>query len=1076
MSQIKLFVEEGLLKGQEFPVSEYGSIIGRESNEEVNIVVPSPSISRRHACIFRSGDQYLIQDLDSTNGTFLNGRRLDNNPAPLRSGDRITLAKAVTFIFQGPAISAGQQGPRISSSSSRPGDSDVNATLLGDVLQVERSRVPPQFQVAIAGQAPKVYQLTGDLITIGRATNNNIVIPSMIVSRQHARLERMPDGYQITVLPDAGNPVYLEGRPLSGPHLMQHGDLLRIGGQDPGTMVTMTYQFAPEVGIKEQVHSISFGEKNELMIGRDPSNDVILDYPVISRYHAQIERIGQRYRVKDLNSSNGTFVNNDRISEEVWLQDGDSIRVGPYRFVLGQDELAQYDESGGVHIEAVGLNKWVRKDLNILQNISLVFEPREFIVIVGQSGGGKSTLVDAISGYRPATHGRVFVNGVDAYKHFDAIRDNIGYVPQKDIIHMELSVYQAMDYAAKLRMPPDTSAQERHKRIMEVLDDLDLTHRKDVRISGLSGGQQKRVSIGVELLTKPGLFFLDEATTGLDPGTETSLMQIMRRLADQGRTILLVTHATKNVMLADKVVFLARGGYMAWFGPPEGALQYFDQYRTEEERRAGGTLEFDEIYAKLDNPALGSAQEWAERYQKSPAYQRYIYQPLSAALRGQASGAPALSTPARKSRRRRQVSSLRQFFILSARNFRVIIGDRLNLFLLLATAPLVSMMILLLSRVMGSQVFDYLNGDIFMIGRTLFLVTVFGVMIGAIAEMREFSKENEIYKRERMVSLKLFPYVVSKVWVAGIIAFYHAIWYVVIYYIAFDVPGGIIEFLIFYVTMALATLAGMMLGLFASVLAPNSNAVPLLVILLLIPQFVLGGPLLPMPRAVKATTSTSWAFEAIMAATGVGSDVDADPCWDLAEESRAGLSLDEKAEFCRCMGENVMREESCYFPGLGVFYDPVIDEPPPVEPAELGEAPPEPVIPTAPPEPENRSDKIAMAAYFQTLSEYQDEVTAIQNEYKAQVEAHKAEAKIQQAKMISYQEDKFEWEVKRDAVILPAENLIEISMTFYESVYVDKEDEAEYWSRIFTAWIAQLIIITILFVLIIILQKRKDVL
>ena len=192
---------------------------------------------------------------------------------------------------------------------------------------------------------------------------------------------------------------------------------------------------------------------------------------------------------------------------------------------------------------------------------------------------------------------------------------------------MELTIYQALDYAAQLRMPSDTSPQEREKRVMEVLADLDLTHRKDVQISGLSGGQQKRVSIGVELLTKPGLFFLDEPTSGLDPGTETALMQLMRRLADQGRTIILITHATKNVMLADKVIFLARGGYLAWFGPPEEALEYFDQYRSERERRAG-KIEFDEIYAILDNPANGKPDDWAKRYRESKAYQKYVAKPL----------------------------------------------------------------------------------------------------------------------------------------------------------------------------------------------------------------------------------------------------------------------------------------------------------------------------------------------------------------------------------------------------------------------------------------------------------------
>jgi len=221
----------------------------------------------------------------------------------------------------------------------------------------------------------------------------------------------------------------------------------------------------------------------------------------------------------------------------------------------------------------------------------------------------------------------VYVNDIDVYSNFAAVRNRIGFVPQKDIIHMELTVFEALDYTARLRMPPDTSKDERHHRIEEVLEDLDLLHRKDVQISGLSGGQQKRVSIGVELLTKPGLFFLDEPTTGLDPGTETSLMQLMRRLADQGRTIVLITHATKNVMLADKVIFLARGGYLAWFGPPDEALKYFDPYRSEQDR-LNRAIQFDEIYAVLDNSKLGSAADWAGRYANSPAYGQYIVNPL----------------------------------------------------------------------------------------------------------------------------------------------------------------------------------------------------------------------------------------------------------------------------------------------------------------------------------------------------------------------------------------------------------------------------------------------------------------
>ena len=215
---------------------------------------------------------------------------------------------------------------------------------------------------------------------------------------------------------------------------------------------------------------------------------------------------------------------------------------------------------------------------------------------------------------------------------------------------------------------------------MEVLNDLDLTHRKDVQISGLSGGQQKRVSIGVELLTRPGLFFLDEPTSGLDPGTETAFMHLMRRLADQGRTIIMVTHATKNVMLADKVVFLARGGHVAWFGPPDEALTYFDQYRSEQDQRARA-MEFDQIYAILDDPSKGKGKDWGERFMASYAFAKYIVEPLKST---QQQAAAAQAQPARKQARKgARISSLRQFFVLSARNVTILLRDRSSLILIL---------------------------------------------------------------------------------------------------------------------------------------------------------------------------------------------------------------------------------------------------------------------------------------------------------------------------------------------------------------------------------------------------------
>lgn len=1029
-------------------------VIGRDDG--VDIVIPTPAVSRRHAKLSMEGNGYAIEDLGSSNGTFVNGERLRARKV-LTAGDEIKLGQAITLSYTAPVTQESQKTAARPAPAKPSQPSHLMQTMIGEepVIRSGTALGPPKLVVTIAGETQQTYTLTSQSLSIGRVEGNDIVIPSQIVSSRHARLDKVDGGYQVSVMPEAKNPMLFEGRPLEGPRVLRHGDLLRLGSLDPGTMVTISYEVPGEV-TQETEQDVVFGEKALIQIGRDPSNDVVIASPNVSRFHAQVERVGQRYRVEDLRSSNGTFVNGERIEGSVWLKPDDTIRIGQHRLVMGKNQLVKYDDSNGLRVDAINLNKWVRKDLNILQNISVSFKPKEFIVVVGQSGGGKSTFVDAVAGYRPATPpSRVLVNDIDIYSHFDAVRNDIGFVPQKDIIHMELTVYQALDYAAQLRMPADTTAAERHNRVMEVLADLDLTHRKDVQISGLSGGQQKRVSIGVELITKPGLFFLDEPTSGLDPGTETALMQLMRRLADQGRTIILITHATKNVMLADKVIFLARGGYLAWFGPPDEALAYFDQYRSERDRRAG-KIEFDEIYAILDDQSKGKAEEWANRYRQSKAYLDYVAMPLKDKMAPER--APTVRDPGKtyqKAANTKQVSSLRQFFILSARNIKILTRDKFALGLMLATAPLVSLLDVVLSLVMGRNPFSFNDGDMAQVLITTFLLTIYGIMVGGISQMREIVKEADIYKRERLVNLKILPYVMSKIWVAALLAFYQAAAYTIVHYLAFDMPGGALEFVQIYITMVLATLAGMMLGLFASALAPNASSAPLLVIMLMLPQIVLAGALIPVPGFISAPISARWAFEALIGITGPGSDVAADICWALPPDVRNAMTLEDKINNnCRCMGINMLEEENCDHPGIGKFAITLDSTTLPVEPAPL---PPEPERPA---EPENQSDNVAMADFFAQLKEYELQV----EEYKQQVEAYQAER-------VAYETARAEIQV----AVAPAEGVIRNFHNGVGFMYVNKEDSAAYIGKIVYTWSVQGLIILILFVAILFLQKRKDV-
>jgi hypothetical protein len=414
--------------------------------------------------------------------------------------------------------------------------------------------------------------------------------------------------------------------------------------------------------------------------------------------------------------------------------------------------------------------------------------------------------------------------------------------------------------------------------------------------------------------------------------------------------------------------------------------------------------------------------------------------------------------------------------ILSTRNLKILLRDRFSLALMLAAAPLVGLLDVVLATMMGSNPFSVTEGDMPSVLITLFLLTIYGVIVGGLAQMREIVKERDIYKRERLVNLKIIPYILSKVWLAILLALYQTAAYVIIHYLAFDMPGGTLDFILIYISLALATLAGMMLGLFASTLAPNPNAAPLIVILLMLPQIVLGGALVPLPEFVTAPTSTRWAFQAFMGIVGVGSDVAADVCWDLTEEERAIMTLEDKeAVGCRCLGINVLRPESCNFPGVGAFASEVIDRPPPTEPPPPPERPGDPNVPDPPAEPEDQSDTVAVADYLADLQEYQQLVEQIQADAEAEFAEYESELEVYQAQVVSYQEELVSWQIAREAAVLPAEGLID---TFYEDLkwtFVNRDDPEQFWPFIYKTWVAQGTIIGVLFVAILILQKRKDI-
>ncbi len=889
--------------------------------------------------------------------------------------------------------------------------------------------------------------------TIGRAEDNSVILSHPAVSRNHARLEWVEDTLQITDL-GSTNSTQVGGVKIEAnvPRNLKDGDVIQIGIFT--LKLCLPHVLPGQVVPKTQ--KLALQGKTSLTVGRDPGNDVVLSHPVVSRQHARIMKTGTdgEYTIEDLGSTNGTFVNGERVVEPRLLRRDDRIYIGPVKLAFEAQSLTAIDESHDLRLDALHLSKSVGKDKNLLKDISLSVQPREFVAIVGVTGAGKSTLLDAVNGFRPATSGKVLVNGNDLYSNFDAYRTQLGYVPQKNIIHMELTAYEALDYSARLRLPADTTPSERHRRVMEVLETLELTECKDRVIRNLSGGEQKRVSIGVELLTQPGLFFLDEATSGLDPVTERQIMRLLRKLSDEGHTILIVTHTTKNVMQCDQVVFLAKGGNLAYYGPPQQALAYF------------GVKDFDEIYDKLQRER--SPEEWAQRYQQSEQCRKLVVA-RSREYLIKPSAAPSRSiTYQRPGATLKRISALRQFAILSRRNLNVLIRDKVSLILMLLMAPLIGAIDFVFWE---RGVFAADGGDATKAVTNLFLTAVICFLVGALASMREIVKETDIYRRERMVTLKILPYVVSKVWMALLVALYSAGVFALFMKLAGDWPPPELMLSV-YVTLTLAIMAGALTGLLISALSPNQNVTPLLLLLFLVPQIIFGG-IMPAGQlgkagqAISQAVTTNWAFESLVTISGMGDCVADDPCWRLPKDEREELTEEDKIERCSCMGPNLFSR--CSFPGVLDFYDPAVDAPEPAQPPKPGDPPDKPSEPpTFPGErPENpfteefqdweksmKQYQKDMDAYKETMEQYQEDMDA----YQEMMERYEDDLNV-------WQDEYRSWKESRSKAIGQAEAIIKRMHDDYGHAF---------GVSVARHWVVLVVIIVILFALILAVLRLQD--
>ena len=892
--------------------------VGRDGNG-CHIVLDNaqfPMVSRRHAELRWINNRWMLVDLNSSYGTFLNGQKI-SDPQALQTGSQIQFGqKGPVFrvIRLEMSAEAPQNFPAQHNFQSQPsmpaiGSPNVSTPPINppksgnEFIPPKTPSAPDEAQLNyVNNPANAPYKISKDSIWLGRDPNGDIVFESnaIMVSRRHAEIKRQNGNYTVY---DNGsfNGTLVNEQRISAPTPLYHDDEIQLGLGGPVLRFNAPSRVAPKgaslagqrsiaigqlanlpdvaevVGSKTMVFradisqkipaeqtaqpqllmQLSFGEKKELTIGRDEASDIKLDGLQISNRHARLVQSGGKIVIEDLNSTNGIYLNGQQISRGV-ITPNDAVQIGSFLIRADQaGNIGVFDTRSKTRIDSVNITKDVKNRagggmIRLLDNVSLSIQPNEFIGLLGPSGAGKSTFMDALNGMRPASGGSVLINNLDLYEHLDSIKQSIGYVPQDDIIHRELTVYRTLYYVAKLRLSRDVSRKEIDQIIEEVLDVTGLTERRSVPINQLSGGQRKRVSIAVELITKPSVIFLDEPTSGLDPATEEKIMRLFRQIAESGRTVILTTHAMENVKLFDKIVVLMRGK-LVFYGKPDEALQHLN------------ASSFKDLYDKLEEPIeqrLGAAggnrqqvteqvaEEWKQKFTQTPQYRKNVYEPLKEIGKTQSGGV-------HKKRRLGLFGSIRQWITLSRRYWEVLFRDKFTLFILFIQAPIIAFLTYL---VMGeNQPRDFVY----------FVLSLVAVWFGTSVAAREIIRERPVYNRERMVNLGLIPYVFSKLFILGIIVGVQCfLLFAPLKFLDFtglmSMPGeffGIPQFWVMLLTAAV----GIALGLLISALVKTSEMATSLVPLILIPQILFSGlvgvPTDVVNKVVGLAMPATWSFD-----------------------------------------------------------------------------------------------------------------------------------------------------------------------------------------------------------------------
>ena len=514
---------------------------------------------------------------------------------------------------------------------------------------------------------------------------------------------------------------------------------------------------------------------------------------------------------------------------------------------------------------------------NGIQRFNFSEQSGQMIAIMGGSGVGKSTLLNLLSGKLKPTKGKIKINNYGIHSGSSSLTGLIGFVPQDDLLFEELSVFQNFYYNAKLCFS-DFTEQQIIEKVNSVLIDLDLYEVKDLQVGNplnkfISGGQRKRLNIGLELMREPMLLFVDEPTSGLSSMDSEKVMNLLKRQAHKGKLVIANIHQPSSEIfkLFDKLWILDKGGYPIYQGNPVDAIVYFKTVSSlvnaaESECTCCGSVNPEQILRIIEERTIDEYGKETHQRKTSPEtwYFRYIDNIES-------------NIKARSSEELLPDSDfnipdfIRQFKVFSMRNILSKLTNKQYLMINMLEAPILAVILGFFTKYITPD--GYIFGENKNLPVFLFMAVVVALFLGLTVSAEEIIKDRRILERESFLQLSWFSYINSKIVTLFAISATQTFLYTLIGTTILEIHGMLLPFwLILFSTACM----GNIIGLNISSGLDSVIAIYILIPLILVPQLLLGGAMIHFDDLHKGFTNktyvplignlmaTRWAYEGMV--------------------------------------------------------------------------------------------------------------------------------------------------------------------------------------------------------------------